>query len=223
MKFDYQGQSHSSGVYRIRNTQNDRVYVGSCKEFKRRSKQHHNALKAGRHSNKFLQADFDKHQSDDFVFEVIEVVVGDKQARTDREQVLISNLFDNCNQCYNMSKNASSSQGRPFSNTPEETRKKMSETAKARLSDPINHPLYGKKFTEESRQKMSDSHKGQLPSNVKTHNVTLQSPTGDLVGPIYNLHQFCRDNQLSLGTTCLLLAGKRNQHKGWKLIYDNRK
>jgi group I intron endonuclease len=222
MKFDYQGKSHAGGVYRIVNTKNGRIYIGSCKEFKRRSKQHHNALMAHTHSNKYLQADYNNHASDDFIFEILEIVIGEKQDRTDREQVYISRLYDGCQQCYNMSKNAASSEGRPFSNTPEETRKKMSEAAKARLSDPANHPLYGKKFTDESRQKMSDSHKGQIPSNVKTHNVTLQSPTGELVGPIYNLHQFCRDNELSLGTTCLLLAGKRSHHKGWKIIDDNR-
>lgn len=222
MQFEYQGSSRLGGVYRIFNKRNQRVYIGSCKEFKRRSTQHLNALKRGVHSNKYLQADFDKHGSDEFVFQVLEIVDGGKNDRTDKEQIYLSKLYDNCQQCYNMSKNAASSDGRPFSNTPEETRKKMSEAAKTRLSDPTRHPLYGKKFSDESRKKMSDAHKGQIPSNVKTHHVRLLSPSGEIVGPIYNLHQFCRDNNLSLGTTCLLLAGKRKQHKGWALINDSR-
>lgn len=223
MKFDYQGKSHQGGIYRILNENNGRFYLGSCKEFKRRSKQHHNALKSGKHSNKYLQADFAKCGDIHFKFEILEVIEGGKQKRIDIEQVYLSKHFDACKGCYNMSKNASSSEGRPFSNTPEETRKKMSDAAKKRLSNPANHPLYGKKFSEESRRKMSESHKGQIPVNVKTYDIRLQSPDGEIVGPIHNLHKFCRDNELRLGNMCMVLSGKRKHHKQWKLLQCEKK
>ena len=43
----------------------------------------------------------------------------------------------------------------------EETKRKMSQWAKNRLSKPENHPLYGKTHSEASRKKMSESHKGK--------------------------------------------------------------
>lgn len=43
---------------------------------------------------------------------------------------------------------------------PEEAKKSISEKAKERLKDKENHPLYGKKHSEESIKKMSEAHKG---------------------------------------------------------------
>lgn len=42
-----------------------------------------------------------------------------------------------------------------------EVRQKMSESAKHRLQNKENHPLFGKKHSEESKQKMSNSHIGR--------------------------------------------------------------
>ena len=41
----------------------------------------------------------------------------------------------------------------------EETRRKIGEKAKERLSDPTNHWNYGNEWSEEAKKKMSESHK----------------------------------------------------------------
>jgi len=43
-----------------------------------------------------------------------------------------------------------------------ESRMKMSETAKKRLSDPRNNPMYGKKHSEKSKRKNKLSHSGKF-------------------------------------------------------------
>lgn len=52
---------------------------------------------------------------------------------------------------------------------------------------------------------------------------TIYSKAGDFIfiNPegleveVFNLNQFCRDNNLLASKMCLLNQGKRNQHKGW--------
>lgn len=44
----------------------------------------------------------------------------------------------------------------------EETKRLISERAKERLSNPENHPMYGKHFSDESKGKMSRSHTGKI-------------------------------------------------------------
>ncbi len=51
--------------------------------------------------------------------------------------------------------------------TPEAI-EKMRVRVKQRLSDPINHPMYGKKHSEESRKKMARSAKTKPPVSEKT-------------------------------------------------------
>ena len=87
MEFKYEGNSLKSGVYKITNTANGRVYYGSAKEFKRRWKGHEYSLRSGKHSNRFLLADYNKCGTDAFVFEVLEIVDGTKEERLLKETI----------------------------------------------------------------------------------------------------------------------------------------
>jgi group I intron endonuclease len=72
MLFDYQGNSLKSGVYKLTNLSNNRIYIGSAKGFKQRWYKHHYALKNNKHSNRFLQADYNKCGEYFFKFEFTE-------------------------------------------------------------------------------------------------------------------------------------------------------
>lgn len=56
--------------------------------------------------------------------------------------------------------------------------------------------------------------------NSKTYDVKLQSPTGDVYGPIINLKAFCREHGLNLSGMQGLINGKKktNSYKSWKLL-----
>ena len=60
------------GIYKITNTINKKIYIGSSVNILNRVRQHKYKLKAGIHCNNYLQASFNKYGKDSFLFEIIE-------------------------------------------------------------------------------------------------------------------------------------------------------
>lgn len=58
------------GIYKITCKENNRVYIGRSIDIDNRLKNHKYSLRAGRHTNKKLQDDFNKFGEDAFLFEV---------------------------------------------------------------------------------------------------------------------------------------------------------
>lgn len=131
MEKKFYGHANKSGVYRITNITSGKIYIGSAKCFKKRAYQHESRLKNGKHHNKHLLASFKKHGTDAFLFEVLEVVEGDRLIRTTKEQEYLDEQIEleNWENCFNFSKKPVQTQG-PWSKTPEETRKGISKTKK---------------------------------------------------------------------------------------------
>jgi len=130
MEYKYEGHSLKSGIYKITNKLNGRIYIGSAKRFKERWKQHSYSLRKQKHSNRFLQADFNKCGEEAFVFEVIEVTEGKtKDERLLIEEGYIKQYFDKGDNCYNLCDKAISREG-ASSTTPEETKAKISAASK---------------------------------------------------------------------------------------------
>jgi group I intron endonuclease len=136
MEYHYQNNLYKSGIYKITNKLNGRIYIGSSKLFKLRWKQHSKALRNNKHSNKFLQRDFNKCGEGVFVFEIVEGTDGKtKEERLLIEEVYINQYFDSGKECYNFNTWAVAKEG-PWSNDPEETKRKISASAKKMWSDP---------------------------------------------------------------------------------------
>ena len=77
-----------SGVYRIYCASTDKAYIGSSFCMAERWRHHRAKLQHGTHRNAYLQAAWDKHGADAFVFEVVELVEADRLV--EREQYWIS-------------------------------------------------------------------------------------------------------------------------------------
>ena len=60
-----------SGIYRIRNVVNEKMYIGQSINVENRLKHHLKELQSGSHINYFLQIDFDKYKEESFIFEKI--------------------------------------------------------------------------------------------------------------------------------------------------------
>lgn len=168
MLFNYQSHSLKPGIYKITNLHSGRYYYGSAKQFKNRWHEHKAELLKGRHANRFLQNDFNKCKEelghDNFlVFEVVEVMENStKEERTTKEQSFIDNFFDGCRQCYNIRKDAITSERSCYSSTPEETKRKQSESMKKRWQDPeyaasIRAVLEENLSNPEVKQKLSEA------------------------------------------------------------------
>ena len=61
-----------SGVYRITNKNNGKLYIGISNNIFSRMKDHLVSLKKGRHSNQRMQEEFDLHGEESFIFEIID-------------------------------------------------------------------------------------------------------------------------------------------------------
>ena len=142
MEFKYDGKSRKSGVYKITNLTNGKVYIGSTQEFKRRSTQHLRSLEKGVHQNKHLQHAFNKDGTENFIFEVLEVVLGDKLARTTVEQTYLDQYLDDWERCYNFKKKTASKERSCYSKTPEESRQRQSVVSKKMWEDPKYRALH---------------------------------------------------------------------------------
>ncbi len=187
MKFNYDGKSNKSGVYKITNLTNGKVYIGSAKRFKTRGQQHINSLEKGVHQNRHLQSAFNRDGTDVFVFEVLEVVLGDKLVRTTVEQTYLDQYLDDWERCYNFQKQTVAKERSCFSKNPEETRRKMSESMKRIGNKPpvrwgpmpeeqrrkISKALTGKKLSKEHIQALSESHQGQVVTEEQKMKISM--------------------------------------------------
>lgn len=147
MKYNYQLHANKPGIYKITNTHTGRIYIGQAKEFKERWKSHASSLRNGKHQNKFLQNDYNKCKEelghDDFlVFEVIEVMEGStKESRNKREEERIGEIYqsllpDGSRVCYNFRQKVTDKERTCYSSSPEETKRKQSESMKKLWENP---------------------------------------------------------------------------------------
>lgn len=149
-----------AGVYCIINKANNKKYVGSSIDIKKRWQQHKSDLRSGYHGNYHLQRAFDKYGEENFEFEVVAYMDADKALAF--EDYLLKNyptMFE-----YNIARDAAAPmRGREFS---EEHRQKLSEanTGKHRTEETKrkigkansgeNNYWFGKHHSETTREKM---------------------------------------------------------------------
>lgn len=146
----------TSGIYKIANLLNGKVYVGSAVHLRGRKNKHFSQLKHNKHCNKYLQRAYNKYGSEAFLWEVLEnCPVNDLIAW---EQAYFGCYEDlvGWKNMYNICRKAGSSLGIKFGPPSEEARKNMSEAHKGEK----NH-FFGKTHSEERRRKMSEAHKGE--------------------------------------------------------------
>ena len=136
-----------SGIYLIKNTINNKVYIGSAVNFDRRWKQHRQLLKLGQHHSGHLQYAWNAYGEQSFTFDVIEEVSNLKHLLSYEQVYLDYYKSYEGDKGYNICKVAGSSLGVKHT---EEHKKKMSEALK------------GRKHTEEARQKMSEAAKRRI-------------------------------------------------------------
>jgi group I intron endonuclease len=102
-----------SGIYRIRNLNTGKGYVGSAKKFNARWNEHKRQLRGNFHHSILLQRSWNKYGQNAFVFEILEVVKNPtKKKLEEREQYWID-LLDVTNPAkgYNIAPKAGTSLG----------------------------------------------------------------------------------------------------------------
>jgi group I intron endonuclease len=181
-----------SGIYRIKNTINNKSYIGSTKNITKRWSWHRLALKKGVHHASHLQRAWNKYGEDSFVFEFLWATEPVPECLLYEEQLALNHM--NCE--YNTCKVA----GATYGLTPWKGRKHTQET-----KDKIRQGNLNKKVSEASRKKMSEAKKGKKHSDeVRAKMSALRRGTGK--GYSYNkrdalwrTYTLSNGRQISLG------------------------
>lgn len=140
-------------IYRITNMANGKFYIGSADSFARREWQHKYALRRKEHKNPHLQASWDKHGEEMFVFEVVEQIPEGEDQLAWEDKWLRDCVGKP--DCYNVNTLA----------TAPRLGIEHSDESKARISIKVQQAVAegrGGAFipSEETRKKMSESLKG---------------------------------------------------------------
>jgi group I intron endonuclease len=136
------------GIYQIRNLLNDKVYIGSSQELKKRWSSHRSALRRNSHPNKHLQNSVNLYGEDSFSFEILQIIYD-----IDKLLLVEQGYLDEYLPEYNISIDAKSGmRGRYVS--------KMTKENLSKMQMGENNSFYNKVHTEDSKNKMSKSRLG---------------------------------------------------------------
>jgi len=161
-----------SGVYKIINIINNRVYVGMSNDIERRIKWHKSRLKYKNHNNPILQRAYDKYGEKNFIFEVIEYCSQEKLFEREHYwctflnsnnkkfgyNIAITNIEGNSSMCKESREQGIKVRKSKYESWhSEETKKKISQAK------------IGKKMSDEARANMSKNapHKKLSKEHIK--------------------------------------------------------
>ena len=143
-------------IYRITNMANGKFYIGSAESFARREWQHKYYLKRNTHKNPHLQASWNKHGEEMFVFEVVEQIP-DGEDQLVWEDKWLRGCVGKPN-CYNVNTLATAPRlGIVLSDVAKEN---ISEGRKGKHAGE-EHYRYGQTVSDEVRQKIGDTQRGK--------------------------------------------------------------
>jgi len=222
-----------TGIYKITNIVNNKVYIGSSINVKKRCNQHFRMLKNSNHHSSKLQNAYNRYGKESFIFEIIEEC--DKNVITDREQYWLDKL-DSYNNGYNCTLNVEKTMlGKKHS---DESKNKMRKKHKS-FSIPIENrrfgeknPMYGVKRSdrirkilnktgvipsEETKKKMGNSRLGNTNSRKK---IILMNLSGKVLKKYESLTKASEDLKIKLYVISNILRKKRNNIGNYKFEYD---
>ena len=198
----------NTGIYKIINIENKKVYVGSSVNLKSRKYEHYRNLKNNKHCNTYLQRAYNKYGKDNFKWEVLEYVEYNedksmlKKNLLEREQHWI-NFLDVCDRKkgYNILTNAGSNLGMKVS---EETKNKM------RVFMSGNKYSLGNILSEDTKRMISENH--------SRHNIkrVVNLTTGNIFDSITDASRYYGISENHISSVC---KGKRQTTGGYKWAY----
>lgn len=159
------------GIYKITNIRNNKCYVGSSIDIRKRWNKHQSELNRNIHKNIYFQNAWNKYGKDSFIWEILEECPIDKEVIIQREQYYINDLKPE----YNLCPNAYSCYGVKRS---DETRKRLRDALKGHtVSEETKQKLRIARarqvITDETRQKLSEARKGKPKSDAHKEKISL--------------------------------------------------
>lgn len=206
-----------TGVYKIQNKINNKIYIGSAVDIKKRWRDHKWYLKNNIHHNSHLQSSWNKYGANSFYFSIELECSIENLLIKEKEFMLKYNTFDN-NYGYNV-------------NDPEHiflNRKHSIKTKQLLSSQKIGdkNPMYGKcgikhhnfnkNMSFETKNKISKNRKG-ITNGEKHHMSKLKSIDIIKIREMYNVDKLSQRNiskifGVSYSTINLIILGKTWTH-----------
>ena len=179
-----------TGIYKIENLKNGKIYFGQAIDFEKRKDAHIRALNGGYHRNRYLQASWNKYGSESFRFTFVEECDESRLSVLEIEYISANDTV--APHGYNLTtggegvrglqwseesrQRLSNSRrgvktGRKVQHAPE-TLAKMSASMKIRWQDETYRTKsiksrMGQKRSQETKDKMSQSRRGRVQSNAR--------------------------------------------------------
>ena len=156
-----------SGIYSIKNTVNNKIYVGSSKNILSRWSKHKYRLNVSTHGNSHLQKAWNKYGKNTFMFSVIEYCEISMLENKEKFWILKLDAL-NRNKGYNI---------RPGADRSEFTdvhRNNISKGLKSYYKDNPHH-CTGKNLSSEVKKKISKSNMGKKRSKETREKISLQN------------------------------------------------
>jgi group I intron endonuclease len=216
-----------SGIYKIINKINNKIYIGSALSINIRWQHHISELKYNRHPNRYLQRAWNKYGSENFKFEIIEIVNTEKDCII-REQFYLDTLLKaNINDKtfnklgYNIIRIAGSNLGRKSTN---ETKQKISKSLighkrnKGRIqSEETKIKIKDKKKDTTITKIISRKHQGNIP-------VTKYNINGEKICIYISLTEAAYINNINISNISSCCNGTRKSTGGyiWKYNQDKK-
>ena len=205
-----------SGIYKITNTRNGKIYVGSSKNLKERIWGHKCMLRKNNHHSKYLQNSYNLYGEEMFLFEIIEKCTKDNLLIREQYWMDFYNSYNRENG-YNSRPKAQNNLGLKHS---EETKKKislsktgtkLSKKHKEKISKKLRgknkgsmNGMFGKSISEKSRNHFEKSYEIMYPNGKKEI--------------VKGLSRYCRKNNLSYHKVYKLLKNYGSMYSlGWRL------
>lgn len=167
----------NSGIYKIENTINGKVYIGSSINIPKRRRDHMTHLRRSEHDNFKLQNAWNKYGEQAFDFSTL--LICERESLTHYEQIVIDG-FDAVNSGYNICPVAGNCSGVSPS---AETRHKLSVALLGKPKKPLSPETKrklskintGKTLSEETRKKISRSNMGRVPSTETRKRLSVSA------------------------------------------------
>lgn len=139
------------GIYTIKNIVNNKCYVGFSSNIRRRWGHHRYELRGNRHTNRFLQADWNIYGESSFIFDIIEQC--DLARLAERERFYVQLHRANKRKYgYNITEGGEGNFGLVVSKS---MRKKLSKKFSGE-----GNPMYGKNHSQQTKQLLSEQRIG---------------------------------------------------------------
>lgn len=203
-----------TGIYKIENIVNHKIYIGSCSNFNVRKGSHLCLLRQGKHHSVKLQRSFDKYGEINFIITLIEKC--EKENLISREQYYIDTLIP----FYNICLVAGSTQGRVFTDLHKE-RLSKSLTGKIRTEEQKERQRQikiGKAHTKETKEKVSkivNELKGnRIGDKINSEQILKFINIANKESNIKTIKQICKENNFNYRSVLRFISNQT-----WKEYY----